>query len=82
MAELVKSSTLVMYPRNGTGVQIPPPALNALVVKSTRKMELLKTIKSFLLRGVAVVASQAHNLKVIGSNPVPATNTSGCSSIW
>ena len=39
-------------------------------------MELLKTIES-LLRGVAVVASQAHNLKVIGSNPVPATNLWG-----
>ena len=35
---------------------------------------ILKLILIILSRGGAVVARRAHNPKVTGSNPVPATN--------
>ncbi len=36
---------------------------------------LLQVIRQNILRGGAVVARWAHNPKVIGSNPVPATKS-------
>ena len=37
------------------------------------KTESLSVLSQILSRGRAVVARQAHNLKVVGSNPTPAT---------
>ncbi len=42
--------------------------------------EILIIINKDILRGGAVVARRAHNPKVVGSNPAPATKRKGAST--
>ena len=43
-------------------------------LKNSRTGDILRKVAKITLRGGAVVARQAHNLKARGSIPLPATN--------